>query len=348
MLKKETPSSFVHYDVQRRTKKKVFFKQIESIVNWTKISQELNKKIKRAHKDAYGRAAYAPIVLFKMMLLQTWYSLSDEGVEEMVNDSISANEFCGLKVEDTVPDHSTLSRFRKELTELKIMDKLLNKINKQLKKHKLILNQGAIVDASITESPYKDKNPTYEIPNDREEKEIEETQDLERIYPNGVDGEGKWLKKGNKCYFGYKQHVASDRNGMILSIHTVSANEYEGKGLSPLLKKLLSENMIKELYTDKGYSSKINRELLSTMGIKDRIQKKGARNRPLKKMEKKFNNLVGKTRYVIERTFGGIKKWFNGGVCRYKGKAKTHTQHIMQAIAYNLKRSPGLVLKQVK
>lgn len=153
----------------------------------------------------------------------------------MVNDSISANEFCGLKEEDTAPDQSTLSRYRKELTELNKMDKLLNKINKQLKKHKLILQAGrSLLDATITESPYVDKNPTYEIPNDREEKEIEETQDLKRIYPNGVDKEGKWLKKGNKCYFGYKQHVASDRNGMILSIHTISANEYEGKGLSPL------------------------------------------------------------------------------------------------------------------
>lgn len=344
MLKKNTSSSFVHYDVQRRTKKKDFFKQIDSIINWAKISRELNKKIKRANKDSYGRPAYPPIILFKMLLLQTWYSLSDEGVEEMVNDTLSANEFCGLKIEDTVPDHSTLSRFRKELTEIRIMDKLLININRQLQKHKLILNQGSgIVDASITESPYKDKNPTYEMVLDREENTGSKTEELERIYPNGVDGEGKWLKKSNKCYFGYKQHVASDINGMILGIHTVPANEYEGNGLSPLLEKL--ENRPTSIYTDKGYSSKKNRSFLLERGIKDRIQKKGTKKDKINKWEKLFNKISGKTRYVIERTFGGIKKWFRGGICRYKGLSKTHTQHIIQAIAYNLKRSPGLLKK---
>ncbi len=54
----------------------------------------------------------------------------------------------------------------------------------------------------------------------------------------------------------------------------------------------------------------------------------------------KFNKLIAKKRYVIERTFGGIKKWFRAGVARYKGIAKTHTQHVLEAIAYNLKRAP--------
>ena len=55
--------------------------------------------------DAAGRPAYNPLVLFKMMLLQTWYNLSDMGVEDMVNETLPANAFCGLRVEDTVPDH---------------------------------------------------------------------------------------------------------------------------------------------------------------------------------------------------------------------------------------------------
>jgi len=353
MLKKETSASFVYIDVKRRTKKKAFFTQIDQIINWTKISQELNKKIKRSNKDSYGRPAYAPIILFKMMLIQIWYNLSDESVEEMVNDTLSANEFCGLKVEDRVPDHSTLSRFRKELTELKIMDKLLNKINKQLKKHRLILQTGVIVDATITESRYVDTNPTYEIIQDREEEEEEEEEeltlsDLERYSSNAVDSEARWLKKGKKTYFGYKQHVASDINGMILSIHTVAANEYEGKGLSPLLSKLIKEKIPESIYTDKGYSSKTNRELLKSHGIKDRIQKKGCRDNPLGYWSKQFNKLTSKTRYAIERTFGGIKKWFGGGICRYNGLCKTHTQHVIQAIAYNLKRAPGLLLKTIQ
>jgi len=228
------------------------------------------------------------------------------------------------------------------------MDKLLNKINRQLKKNGLILTEGkALIDATIIESPYIDKNPTYEIPTDREEPEEDITlEECKKVYPGGVDGEAKWLKKGKRTYYGYKQHVASDENGMILSLHTVAANEYEGKGLSPLLNKLEEEYLPKAIYTDKGYSSESNRLLLKSRGIKDRIQQKGSRGNPLGYWSKLFNKITSKTRYAIERTFGGIKKWFGGGVCRYKGLAKMHTQNIMQAIAYNLKRSPRLVIKQ--
>lgn len=355
MLKRETESSFVYIDVKRRTKKKEFFTQINILINWTKISQTLNKKIKRAGSDAYGRPAHHPIVLFKMMLIQTWYKLSDEGVEEMINDSLSANEFCGLKIEDQVPDHSTLSRFRKELTEVGLMDTLLNKINRQLKKQGLILTDGvAMVDATLTESPWKDRIPTYEITVDREEDEgsKEETQiessilKMTRVYKKGSDIEARWLKKGKKTIYGYKQHVASDKNGMILGVHTVAANEYEGQGLEPLIEKVKARNTIKEVYTDKGYTSKLNEEMLKGHKIKSRLQKKAKVNKGLSIWEKRFNKLISKSRYVIERTFGSCKKWFRGGVARYKGILKVHAQHIIQSIAYNLKRAPGIIMSK--
>ena len=79
-----------------------------------------------------GRPSYPGLLLFKMQLLQIWYNLSDPGVEDMVNDSLSAMRFCGLHIEDDVPDHSTLSRFRKELVEKKAYDRLLKKINQPL------------------------------------------------------------------------------------------------------------------------------------------------------------------------------------------------------------------------
>ena len=106
-----------------------------------------------------------------MQLLQIWYQLSDPGVEDLVNDSLSAMRFCGLDLEDDVPDHSTLSRFRSELVGKKAYDRLLRKINKQLKQRGIMIKQGrAKVDASITDSPWKPKGKKeYEIVNDREE-----------------------------------------------------------------------------------------------------------------------------------------------------------------------------------
>ena len=71
---------------------------------------------------------------------------------------------------------------------------------------------------------------------------------------------------------------------------------------------------------------------------------KAVRNKALNNHQQKFNKIVSQKRYKIERTFGSIKIWFKTGVARYVGKAKTHTQHIMEAIAYNLYRSPGIVM----
>lgn len=60
-------------------------------------------------------------------------------------------------------------------------------------------------------------------------------------------------------------------------------------------------------------------------------------------MGKNFNKLIGKVRFKGERTFGGIRRWFNGRTARYRGIAKMHTQNLIEAICYNLYRSPGII-----
>ena len=88
------------------------------------FEQELYKVGKCSVMDAAGQPVYNPLFLFKMMLLQTWYNVSD-----MVNENLAANAFCGLRVADTVPDPSTLRRFRSELSEKRAMNRLLTKLN---------------------------------------------------------------------------------------------------------------------------------------------------------------------------------------------------------------------------
>ncbi|MDT9499278.1 IS5 family transposase [Capnocytophaga canimorsus] len=157
-----------------------------------------------------------------------------------------------------------------------------------------------------------------------------------------VDKEARWLKKGTKTYFGYKKQIAVDSNGLVLAVHTTPANKHDSKGLIPLLEKLDNERIKKGVFTDKGYASKANREYLKERKSKDRIQHKAQRNKPLSKWERVFNKLISKTRWVVERTFGSQKRWFGVGQTRLKGLDKVHTQHILEAIAYNLKRSPKM------
>jgi IS5 family transposase len=118
IIKKDNQMSFAGGYVERRTRHNKFFKAIDTIIDWAPLEKEL-KKVYKKGESVDGRPSYPGLLLFKMQLLQIWYNLSDPGVEDMVNDSLSAMRFCGLNLEDDVPDHSTLSRFRKELVEKK-------------------------------------------------------------------------------------------------------------------------------------------------------------------------------------------------------------------------------------
>ncbi len=115
-LKTSFPRSFSAYYVEKRKTKKVFLQQVNQVVDWKPVSRILERYYTKG-QSTRGRKAYPPLALFKMCLLQTWYGLSDYGVEEQVNDSLSAMRFCDLQLEDEVPDHSIICRFRKTLSD---------------------------------------------------------------------------------------------------------------------------------------------------------------------------------------------------------------------------------------
>ncbi len=118
--------SFSQAYVERHTRKNTFLRQVDQIIDWNPLEKEINKVYKKG-QSVDGRPSYNGLILFKMMLLETWYNLSDPGVEDLVNDSLGAMRFCGLTLEDEVPDHSTVSRFRSELVAKKAHDRLLER-----------------------------------------------------------------------------------------------------------------------------------------------------------------------------------------------------------------------------
>ena len=141
--------SFVAAYVEKHTEKNMFFKHVKKIIDWEIIDQELKKVYKKGLKER-GAKAYSPLLLFKMQLISIWYELSDVQTEAMVNDSLSAMKFCNLTIEDNVPGHSTLSRFKKELTDKNASDKILDTIHSQLTKLNLKVIKGrAQMDARL-------------------------------------------------------------------------------------------------------------------------------------------------------------------------------------------------------
>jgi len=320
------------------------------LLDWSSIEAEIKKYYTKG-ASASGRPSYSGLLLFKMSLLQTWYGLSDYEVEEKVNDSISFMNFVGLTLDDDVPDNTVLSRFRTELTKKKAYEKLMDNINGQLEKKGILLKKGAIVDASITESPRKPRGKKeYEVVQDRQEQSADPSPQkqegsgmLEMKVQSHVDIQAAWIKKAGKLRYGYKKHIATDTQGLVLAVITTPANESDIVHLEDVVKRASLEKGSR-VRADKGYCSESNRKYLKSEGLKDGIMHKAVKNKALNSHQLRFNKIVSQVRFKVERTFAGITRWFKSGVTRYVGKEKTHTQHLMEAIAYNLYRSPGIVM----
>ena len=141
--------SFVAPFVDKHSGKNEFFAQIDKHVNWNPIAAKIKLVYTKGLTDR-GAKAYSPLLLFKMHMISKWYKLSDTQTETMVYDSISALKFCGLTLEESVPGHSTLSRFKKELTDHGALKSLEKDVDVQLKAKDVKIQPGkGRVDAKL-------------------------------------------------------------------------------------------------------------------------------------------------------------------------------------------------------
>jgi len=342
MIKQSHLKSFADLAVEHRTVNTPLFDRVNTVVDWQQILKVITKYYKKG-QSVDGRESYSPLILFKMLLLQTWYGLSDESVEENVRDRISFSKFCCIAMDQDVPNSTVLCRFRSKLNKHNAFDELLKTINKRMEDGGLMIVKGAIVDASVTPTLRKPrgKKEFKLVAEDRKEDEQQEqtgTKLVQIIKPN-VDQEAAWIKKAGKLHYGYKQHTVSNQEGFVLGIHTTAANESDIKNLESALNTVKLKPRT-PVYADKGYSSEENDNVLIAKKLKNRILYKAVKNKPLTELEKQINKKISQTRYKIERTFGSISRWFKVSGARYVGKTKTHSQHLLQAICYNLYRMP--------
>ena len=152
MKAKEEEYGFGDLSISRRKVKEEFFNQIDKVIDWRSVRAIIEEAYTKG-KTGVGRPCYDSIVLFKIELLRTWYGLSDEEVEEQVNDRLSFTRFVGISMDSVSPDSTTICRFRNMLSAANVYERLLDEINRQLEERGVIVKKGAIVDASVTESP---------------------------------------------------------------------------------------------------------------------------------------------------------------------------------------------------
>lgn len=327
----------------RRKRNKTTPEKIDELVDWRPIERLLKKKLRRK-PDAVGNPSYPALSMFKALLLQSWYGLSDRELSENLEDRISFSHFCGFSLDNEVPDNSTICRFRNQLLEKGLAKPLLDTINAQIAAGGLEIKAGVIIDASIVESARRPRKQQEVIPVDRQEGEEEPDtggHDVKTSYSGDV--EAAWTRKGKRAWYGYKVHMAVDgEHGFIMAGHATSANRADCKEMMTVVEQCDLEQG-SPVMADKGYSSQENRSALATNGLYDLIMYKAARNRPLCNAERMVNRAISSGRGSVERAFGTLKKDYRLARARYLGAAKMGMQLLMDAMAFNLKKAARMM-----
>lgn len=201
MTDRFTTKGFADYFIEQRGHTNTFLDRIDTLIDWKRIEKVLRKNYRKT-ASAEGRPAYHPLLMFKLLLLQRWHGLSDPGLEEALNDRISFIRFAGFSVSSTLPDHSTICRFRNALLERNLFGKLFEEITRQLEEQSILIKEsnGAIVDATIIESSRRPRKVVEFMPEDRKE-DTEEISSTVISYSD--DHDASWVMKGKKPYYGY-------------------------------------------------------------------------------------------------------------------------------------------------
>src|SRR3954447_6441059 len=266
-----------------------------------------------------GRPGYPALVLFRALLLQSLYGLSDRELEEALADRLSFKRFVGLSLEDATPDHTVLNRFRNQVIAKGLLDKLFAELDRQLENAGVVLKRGTMLDATLIEAvsaPGSDARPSRD--------------------PDAAFGGAR--RKGGFT-FGYKAHVGVDQgSGLIRTLITTPANVND-----TVVADALIRGDERAVLADAAYDTKVRRARLKAEGKKPRIARRPNKHHPeLPQRLKRYNRLLARHRAAVETTFATLKNRMRLTVIRYVGLAKAAAQITLAAIAFNMRRWAAL------
>lgn len=285
---------------KRITKREKFLQAMDDSIPWDKwvrLIQPYYPKGKR------GRPPQGIEKMLRMYLLQCWFNLSDEGIEDAIYDSYAFRSFMKITFFDTqVPDSTTLLKFRHLLESNGIQKQIFEAVNVALEESGCMMRGGTIVDATIIQAPSSTKNAH-----------------------NERDPEMKSTKKGNQYYFGMKAHIGVDAgSGYVHTLEVTSANVHDVTVASQLVRE--DDHTV---YGDSGYLGIADREeVKSNERLADKDYRINRRPSSVKKSggtldwERNMEKRKSSVRCKVEHPFLLIKKYFGYAKVRYRGLYK--------------------------
>ncbi len=318
--------------------------KLNDIIDWEMFREPIEKALYKEPKSNAGAKPYDRVMMFKILILQRYYNLSDEQTEFQIRDRLSFMDFLGLRIGDRIPDAKTIWLFKERLSESNLAQILFDTFTQKLIKNGIVAKEGSIVDATFVTVP-KQRNTREENSQIKKGK----TPQSFKNNPNKKaqkDCDARWTKKNNQREYGYKDHINSDQKTKIITKYKVTpASTHD----SQAIKDIVDEND-KVIYADSAYSSNEIEEHLKANKIKSKVIKRKYRNKPLKKSDYKTNYKHSKTRVRIEHIFATMTSQMNNALhLKAIGIKRIQSLVGLLNLTYNLVRYEQLVrLQKVK
>jgi len=314
----------VEYGNRRRvSRREQFLETMDATIPWAVWVGLIEPHYYRDAKGKRGRKAKPVELMLRMYLLQVWFSLSDEGVEDAVYDSYAMRRFLGLDFAvEQVPDATTLLHFRHLMETHRLGEKLRVAQNEIFDEQGWIMRGGSIVDATIIAAPSSTKNAAGER-----------------------DPQMHQTKKGNQWHFGMKAHIGVDAGTGY--VHAVTATAAHVHDLDQIADLVRADDEV--VYADAGYQGVVKRPDVAAdphlAGVEFRV---AARKGVLKTMagpDRAVESRKASVRAKVEHPFLVVKRDFGFTKTRYRGIGKNLNHlHLLFASANWLMRARAVAL----
>jgi transposase, IS5 family len=297
---------------------KTVLDEIVAAVDWEPVAAVLGSR----GGAGPGSPSYPALVLFRCLLLGAWHDLSDPALEKAVIDRFSFRRFAGLSMQDRVPDHSTLWRFREQLAADGVIERLFAEINRQLETRGLIVKRGTLIDASLVAAAARP--PRRNAAGKAESAAISH------------DADARWGRKGKTSVFGYKVHIGVDQDHTI--IRRVELTDASVTDTGPADALIGGDE--RAVYGDQAYYTHARHARLTAAGIKDRLMRRPNKHHPqLPARHRRRNRLIGRVRSAVERPFAVFKQHYGLRRMRFFTLARNKAHVVLACCAYNLRRT---------
>lgn len=336
-----------HFLMDKLTKLGDPLDKLNKFIDWNIFKGSLNEIFASNKKELAkgGRPPFERLMMFKALIIQGLYNLSDDQLEYQIIDRASFKRFLGLKKSDKVPDSKTFWAFREHLVEKNVIEHLFDIFNKKLDAAGVFANEGKMVDASFVEAPRqrntRDENKhikeTGTAPNEWKEKP-------HKICQKDIDA--RWTKKNFVTFYGYKNHIKADTKTKLIEKYTVTdASVHDSQVIDELL---TDKDKGQPFYADSAYTGEEQQKIYKKKKVIDCVHEKGYRNKPLTDKQKESNREKSRIRVRVEHVFGFIENSMNGSIIRTIGIARAKAKIGMMNLIYNISRCTQLKISLLK